>query len=204
MQESYYNRINIINWRCVKLDNNQRRDNGMVYISDNAVFEQQKIARRLTYKMNTMDTSDFEGIAEVVRELFGKCGKNVMVNPPFRCDYGKNIEVGDNFFCNYNCVILDCNKIVIGDNCLFAPNVSIYAAGHPIHPACRNTGYEYAKEIHIGNNVWIGDKCTILSGVTIGDNAIIAANSVVTHDVPSNCVVAGAPAKEVKTLIKNK
>ena len=73
------------------MDNNGRRDKGMVYISDEAVFEKQKRARRLTYKMNTMDTSDFEGIAEVARELFGKCGKNIMVNPPFRCDYGTNI-----------------------------------------------------------------------------------------------------------------
>lgn len=200
MQESYYNRVIIIIGRCVKMDNNQRRDKGMVYISDEAVFEQQKIARRLTYKMNTMDTSDFEGIAEVVRELFGKCGKNVMVNPPFRCDYGKNIEVGDNFFCNYNCVILDCNKITIGDNCLFAPNVAVYAAGHPIHPACRNTGYEYAAEIHIGNNVWIGGNAIICPGVTIGDNAMIGAGSVVTKDIPSWTVAAGNPCRVIREI----
>ena len=113
------------------MDNNERRDNGKVYISDEAVFEKQKSARQLTYQMNAMDTSDFAGIAEVARKLFGKCGKNIMVNPPFRCDYGTNIEIGDNFFCNYNCVMLDCNKIKIGNNCLFAPNVSIYAAGNP-------------------------------------------------------------------------
>ena len=182
------------------MDNNGRRDKGMVYISDEAVFEKQKRARRLTYKMNTMDTSDFEGIAEVARELFGKCGKNIMVNPPFRCDYGTNIEIGNNFFCNYNCVILDCNKVKIGDNCLFAPNVSVYAAGHPVHPACRNTGYEYAKEINIGNNVWIGGSVTILPGVTIGDNVTIGAGSVVAHDIPSNSVAVGNPCKVIKSL----
>ena len=182
------------------MDNNARRDNGMVYISDEAVFEKQKRARRLTYKMNTMDTSDFEGIAEVARELFGKCGKNIMVNPPFRCDYGTNIEIGNNFFCNYNCVILDCNKVKIGDNCLFAPNVSVYAAGHPIHPACRNTGYEYAKEINIGNNVWIGGNVVICPSVTIGDNAVIGAGSVVTKDIPAWTVAAGNPCRVIRKI----
>lgn len=185
------------------MNHNERRDKGMVYISDEAVFERQKITRRIVQKLNTMDRSDFEGIAHTVKELFGKCGNNVMVNPPFYCDYGTNIEVGENFFCNYNCVMLDCNKIRIGDNCLFAPNVAVYAAGHPIHPACRNTGYEYAKEITIGNNVWIGGNVVICPGVTIGDNVVVGAGSVVTKDVPSWTVAAGNPCRVIREITDN-
>ena len=96
--------------------------------------------------------------------------------------------------------MLDCNKIKIGNNCLFAPNVSIYAAGHPIHPACRNTGYEYAKEINIGNNVWIGGNVVVCPGVTIGDNAVIGAGSVVTKDVPAWTVSAGNPCKVIRKI----
>ena len=96
--------------------------------------------------------------------------------------------------------MLDCNKIKIGNNCLFAPNVSIYAAGHPIHPACRNTGYEYAKEINIGNNVWIGGNVVVCPGVTIGDNTVIGAGSVVTKDVPAWTVSAGNPCKVIRKI----
>ena len=97
------------------MNNIERRDNGILYISDESVFEQQKRARRLTQKLNTMDRSDFEGISAVVKELLGK-SEGAFINPPFYCDYGFNIEVGKNLFCNYNCTIIDVGKVVIGDN----------------------------------------------------------------------------------------
>lgn len=181
------------------MNNIERRNSGMIYISDSDVFEEQKRARRLTQKINTMDRSDFEGIAKVIKELFGK-SENAMVNPPFYCDYGFNIEVGKNFFCNYNCTILDIGKVRIGDNCLFAPNVAIYTAGHPVHPACRNTGYEYGIDVTIGNNVWIGGNSVICPGVTIGDNVVIGAGSVVTKDIPSWSVAAGNPCRVLREI----
>ena len=116
------------------MDNNERRNNGIIYITDDSVMEQQKPARILTHKLNTIDRSDFKGISEIVKQLFSK-SENAFVNPPFYCDYGFNIEVGKNFFANYNCTILDVGKVRIGDNCFFAPNVAIYTAGHPIHLA---------------------------------------------------------------------
>ena len=181
------------------MDNITRRDSGMLYISDDAVYNEQKRARILTQKLNTMDRSDYEGIAEVIRELFGRA-ENAMVNPPFYCDYGNHIFVGRNFFANYNCCFLDVGKITFGDNCLLGPNVCISTAGHPVHPAARNTLYEYGIDITVGNSVWIGGSVTILPGVTIGDEAVIGAGSVVTHDIPERVVAAGNPCRVLHSV----
>lgn len=181
------------------MDNITRRNNGMAYISDKSVMEQQKKARELTQKLNTMDRSDFEGLQSVVKKLLGK-SENAWINPPFYCDYGFNIEVGKNLFTNYNCTILDVAKVKIGDNVLIGPNVSIYTAGHPIHADTRKTGYEYGAPITIGDNVWIGGNSIILPDVTVGSNSVIAAGSVVTKDVPEWTVVAGNPARVIKKI----
>ncbi len=182
------------------MDNITRRNRGLAYISDCSVMEQQKKARTLTQKLNTMDRSDFEGLSEIVRKLLGKSGDNIFINPPFYCDYGFNIEVGDNFFANYNCTILDVAKVTIGSNAFFAPNVSIFTAGHPLHPDVRNSGYEYGIPVTIGDNVWIGGNSVILPGVTVGSNSVVAAGSVVTKDVPEWAVVAGNPARVIKSI----
>ncbi len=181
------------------MNNIERRDRQIPYISDASVFEEQKAARRLTQKLNTMDRADFAGIANVVKELFGK-SDGAFVNPPFYCDYGRHIEVGKNFFANYNCTILDVAKVIIGDNCQMAPNVAIYTAGHPVHPDTRNTAYEYGIEVTIGDNVWIGGNTVICPGVHIGSNTVIGAGSVVTRDIPAWCVAAGNPCKVIRTI----
>ena len=177
----------------------KRRDAGLAYVSDGSVLEQQKRARRLTQALNTADRADFDKIAGIVKELFGK-SDGAWVNPPFYCDYGFNIEVGRNFFANYNCTILDVAKVRIGDNCQIAPNVAIYTAGHPIHPATRNTLYEYGIEINIGDNVWIGGNTVICPGVRIGDNVVIGAGSVVTKDIPDWCIAGGNPCKVIRKI----
>lgn len=181
------------------MNNIERRDKGLVYISDKSVFDQQKRARILTQKINTADRSDFDTINKLVKELFGKAS-DLFVNPPFYCDYGFNIEVGKNFFANYNCTIIDVAKVKIGDNCFIAPNVSIYTAGHPIHPITRNSQYEYGKEITIGDNCWIGGNSVICPGVHIGNNVVIGAGSVVTKDIPDMVVAAGNPCKVIKKI----
>ena len=119
---------------------------------------------------------------------------------PFLCDYGSNIEVGDNFFANYNLIVLDVGKVTIGNNVMIAPNVSIYTAGHPIHPDSRNSGYEYGIDISIGDNVWIGGNVCILPGVHIGNNVVIGAGSVVTKDIPDDSIAAGNPCRLVRTI----
>jgi acetyltransferase-like isoleucine patch superfamily enzyme len=170
------------------------------YISDDAVFEQQKRARKLTQELNmVVDRSDFESIARIVKELFGK-SEGAFLNPPFYCDYGFNIEVGKNFFAYYNCTILDVAKVVIGDNCQMAPNVAIYTAGHPVHPDTRNTAYEYGIGVTIGDNVWIGGNTVICPGVHIGSNTVIGAGSVVTKDIPDWVIAAGNPCRVIRSI----
>lgn len=177
----------------------QRRDAELPYISDNAVMEEQRVCRRILQRLNTVDRSDFEQIAAIVKELFPGA-QNAVVNPPFFCDYGTHISVGKNFFANYNCTIIDVAKVTIGDNCQFAPNVSIYTAGHPLHPEIRNTLYEYGIHVTIGNNVWIGGNSVILPGVNIGDNCVIGAGSVVTKDIPPWSLAAGNPCRVIRKI----
>lgn len=181
------------------MTNKERRDAGMAYVSDDSVFQEQQVCRRKLQKLNFMDRSDFEGIGEVIEDLFGK-SDGAFVNPPFYCDYGTHIEVGKNFFANYNCTILDVAKVKIGDNCQMAPNVSIYTAGHPIHPVSRNSLYEYGKEVTIGDNVWIGGNVVICPGVHIGNNVVIGAGSVVTKDIPDWSLAAGNPCRVLRQI----
>ena len=177
----------------------ERRDAQLPYISDDSIFEQQKVCRKILQKLNTVDRSDFDTINKIVKELLGK-SEGAFINPPFYCDYGFHIEVGKNFFANYNCTIIDVAKVKIGDNCQFAPNVSIYTAGHPIHPESRNTMYEYGIEVTIGDNVWIGGNTVIVPGVHIGSNTVIGAGSVVTKDIPDWVVAAGNPCKVIRKI----
>lgn len=181
------------------MNNIERRDLGLPYISDNEVFEEQKKARVLTQKLNTVDRSDFDAIGKIVKELLGK-SDGAFINPPFYCDYGTHIEVGKNFFANYNCTILDVAKVTIGDNCQLAPNVAIYTAGHPVHPDTRNSGYEYGISVTIGDNVWIGGNSVICPGVRIGSNTVIGAGSVVTKDIPDWVIAAGNPCRVIREI----
>lgn len=123
-----------------------------------------------------------------------------MIEGPVHCDYGFNIEIGDNFYANVNLVILDGAKVTIGDNVFIAPNTGIYTAGHPLEKDLRNQGLEYAKPVHIGNNVWIGAGVSIMPGVTIGDDTVIGAGSVVTRSIPSGVVAVGNPCKVLKKI----
>lgn len=181
------------------MTNRERRDAQMAYISDESVYDEQKRARTLMQKLNNMDRADFEGITAVVRELL-QTEEAPFINPPFYCDYGNHIKVGKNFFANYNCTLLDVGRITFGDNCLLAPNVAIYTAGHPVHPVSRNSMYEYGIDVTIGNNVWIGGNAVICPGVTIGDCCVIGAGSVVTKDIPAWMVAAGNPAKVIRRI----
>ncbi|MBR3971679.1 MAG: sugar O-acetyltransferase [Ruminococcus sp.] len=156
-------------------------------------------ARELLFEYNSLHPSKVERKREILKELLGKTGEFFYIEPPFRCDYGCNIEVGENFYSNYNLTILDCNRVKIGDNVLFAPNVTITAAGHPIHPDSRKK-YEYGIPVTIGNNVWIGANVVICPGVTIGDGSVIGAGSVVTKDIPENVVAFGNPCRVYREI----
>ena len=129
-----------------------------------------------------------------------KAGVGVHIEAPFYCDYGKNIHVGDYFYANFNCVILDVGRVIIGHHVKIGPNVSLYTAGHPIHPDSRNSGYEYGIGITIGDNVWIGGNVVVNPGVHIGNNVVIGSGSVVTKDIPDHVVAAGNPCKVIREI----
>lgn len=162
--------------------------------------EERELCKQKVYEFNLLPPKERNRIPALLKELLGKTGDSLWVEPPFHCDYGWNIEVGENFFANYNLTILDVGKVTIGKNVMIAPNVSIYTAGHPVHPDSRNSGYEYGIPITIGDNVWIGGSVVILPGVTIGNNAVIGAGSVVTKDIPDNAIAAGNPCKVIRTV----
>lgn len=170
-----------------------------------ANFDPALIAARLRTKQalkayNDTDPADLTGRDQQLRALLGQAGQRLLIEQPFHCDYGVNIEVGDNFYANFNLVILDANKVVIGDNVFIAPNVGLHTSGHPPDVQRRNAGLEYAKPITIGNNVWIGAGVNVMPGVRIGDNSVIGAGSVVTRDVPPNVVAAGVPCRVIKSI----
>jgi len=159
-------------------------------------------ARHLTKLYNNTDPEETVERINIIKKLFGKIGENFEIEPPFNCDYGTNIEIGENFYANFNFLILDDGPVKIGDNALFAPNVSIYTATHLIDPTLRPKNADYTKAVTIGNNVWVGGGSIINPGITIGDNSVIGSGSVVTKDIPENVVAVGNPCRIIKHINK--
>jgi len=158
-------------------------------------------AKKLCREYNNLDFDEGARKKEVLRELF-QGETDAHIEPNFWCDYGYNIILGEGFYANHNLTILDCARVIIGNNVLCAPNVQIYTASHPLDPVARRSGVESAREIRIGNDVWIGGGAIILPGVCVGDNVVVGAGSVVTKDIPDNVVVGGNPARIIKNLEK--
>jgi maltose O-acetyltransferase len=138
--------------------------------------------------------------ASSLEQLFGSVGPDVVVEPPFHCDYGFNVFVGERFYANTGCVFLDCAPIELGDRVLLGPAVHLYAATHPLDAETRRRGLEYALPITVGDDVWIGGAAIVLPGVTIGDRAVIGAGSVVVEDIPADVVAAGNPCRPLREL----
>lgn len=182
------------------VDNRTRRDSEMAYFSDETVIAEQLAAKKAIRKYNECMPFDLKKGMEYLEEAGIHHKGSVYFEPPFHCEYGIHIELGEGFYANTGCVMLDVGKIVIGDNVLFGPNVSLYTAGHPIHPDSRNSDYEYGIPIRIGDNVWIGGSCVVLPGVTIGNNVVIGAGSVVTRDIPDNVCAAGNPCRVLREI----
>ena len=156
-------------------------------------------ANRICTKYNKKCFNEINMRSRLLKKLINTEG-NFWIKPPFYCDYGYNIFIGKNVMLNYGCVILDVCPVKIGEHTLIGPNTHIYTACHCLDPKKRLNDIEYGKAVTIGKNVWIGGNCCILAGITIKDNAVIGAGSVVTKDVPANVVVAGNPAKIIKTI----
>jgi maltose O-acetyltransferase len=164
------------------------------------LLDERMACRELIYDYNRTRATEGEKRAEIIHKLFGQFGANSVIEPPFICDYGGNVYWGENSFANFNLLILDTCTVHVGNYVLMGPDVKIYTATHPLDPQERLNGLEYGKPIRIGNNVWLGGGTIILPGVTIGDNSVIGAGSVVTKNIPDNVVAVGNPCKVIKQL----
>ena len=136
----------------------------------------------------------------MLEDILGEIGENVIIWTPFNCIYGENIYLGNNVFFNLNCMIIDNNKVEIGDHAMLGPNVQIYTASHPLEAESRNQGWEVTKPVTIHHSVWIGGSAILLPGVTIGEKSVFGAGAVVTRDVPASVVVAGNPARIIRKI----
>lgn len=166
-------------------------------------------ARVLTEAYNSTPFAETGRRTDILRQLFGSLGQNVLIDKPFCCDYGQNIHIGDDCIINMNCTFVDCNTIEIGNKVLIAPNVQIYTATHPANVAERLVpGWDrasgkpwfntYALPVRIEDHVWIGGDVIILPGVTIGRNSVIGAGSVVTKSIPPDSIAVGNPCRVVR------
>lgn len=162
--------------------------------------QERQATKQKIFDFNHLSPAELNQTDALIKEIIGTHGDSLHIEAPFHCDYGSNIEIGNNFFANYHCVMLDVAKITIGENVMFAPNVSLYTAGHPLHPVSRNSGYEYGLPITIGDNVWLGGNVIVNPGVTIGDNVVVGSGSVVTKDLPDNVVAVGNPCQIIREI----
>ena len=174
---------------------------GELYTATDTELTQERINSRLLLKvLNDSREDELEKRAEILTNLLPRKGNNVLIQPPFYCDYGTNMIIGDDVYFNFNCVVLDVMPVTIGARTLIGPNVQIYTATHPINYKERASGLEFAKPIHIGEDVWLGGSTVICPGITIGNRTVIGAGSVVTKNIPDDVFAAGNPCKVIRKL----
>ncbi len=181
-----------------------KMQNNLIYNDFDAdLFDRRVVAKKLFKEFNKTSDDEVELRREIMRKLFKKVGERVWLEPDFACEFGKNITIGNDVYINFGCTILDCGQITIGNNTLLGPNVSAYSANHSLDAEERIIGALIPKPINIGNRVWIGGGSTILGGVSIGDDSVIGAGSVVTKDIPSGVIAAGNPCRVIRKITDN-
>ena len=166
--------------------------------SDPELVHERQRCRSVLQAFNAQQDED-QRLA-LLKRLLGRIGSGAFIQPPFACDYGLNLSIGDNVFVNFNTVILDCASVTIGEGTQMGPGVQLLAADHPRDPQARRSLLELARPVSIGSNVWIGAAAVVLPGVSVGDDSIIGAGSVVTRDIPAGVVAMGTPCRVVRTL----
>ncbi|EDY84364.1 Bacterial transferase hexapeptide repeat protein [Verrucomicrobiia bacterium DG1235] len=174
---------------------------GELYLAGGKELADERLAARTAvHNYNATTPEQFAQRAAILKSLLGTYHKTAFIEPVFRCDYGYNIHLGKAFYANFGCVMLDVNRIEIGDYVKFGPNVQLYTAGHPLDPEERATFKEFGHPISIGDKVWIGGGAIVLPNVTIGEGATIGAGSVVTKSIPPRVVAVGNPCRVIREL----
>ena len=184
------------------MENKDRMFTGDLYLpNDAAITEEQNACLELLYTFNQTRPSEQEKRNQLLKQMFAEIGKNCYIEPPFHANFGgKHVHFGKNIYANFNLTMVDDGHIYVGDYTMFAPGVIVATAGHPILPELRETVYQYNMPVHIGKNCWIGAGAIILPGVTIGDQVVVGAGSVVTKDLPSNVVAVGNPCRAIREI----
>ena len=169
--------------------------------ADGDIVEEQTACLDRLYDFNHTRPTEQEKRQALMKEMFAEIGENCYIEPPFHANWGgKHVHFGKNVYANFNLTMVDDTHIYVGDYTMFAPNVTVATAGHPIDPALRERALQYNAPVHIGRNCWIGAGALIMPGVTIGDNTVIGAGSVVTHDIPSGVVAVGNPCRVMRQI----
>lgn len=184
------------------MTNLERKNAGLIYDpADEEIMALQRGTLRKMDEFNATTSDELEKRQQLLREMLGSVGENCYIEPPFHGNWGgKNLFLNDNVYINFNLTIVDDVEIIVGNNVLFAPNCTLTTANHPIDPTLRGKGYQYCKKIVIGNNVWLGSNVVVLPGVTIGDNTVIGAGSIVSRSIPANVVAMGIPCRVVREI----
>jgi maltose O-acetyltransferase len=174
---------------------------GELYLATDPELVRERLeAQHLLSRFNGTPPDGEEDRRVLLAALFGVLGEEAVLMPPFRCDYGYNIRIGARTFVNYDCVMLDCNEIVLGDDVQIAPRVQILTASHPLDAAVRRSGLEYALPVAIGDGAWLGGGVVVCPGVSIGANTVVGAGSVVTRSLPADVLAVGNPCRVVRSL----
>ena len=179
----------------------ERMKQGLLYTDlGEGLEEERQRCKELIYDYNLTRPGEAEKRNALLQELLGDMGENIWIEPPVRMAYGNNVHIGDSFYANFNLVLVDDIDIYIGNHVMIAPNVTITATGHPVHPELRKNGTQFSIPVRIEDDVWIGANVVILPGVTIGKNSVIGAGSVVTKNIPENVVAVGNPCQVLREI----
>lgn len=179
-----------------------KQHTGEVYFpGDPEILEEQIQYQEKLYDYNQTRPSEQEKRTNLLKEMFAEIGENCYIEPPFHANFGgHHCHFGKNVYANYNLTAVDDTHIYVGDNTMIAPNVILASAAHPLDPEERRKGYQYNKPVHIGKNCWLGAGVIVVPGVSIGDDTVIGAGSVVTKDIPSGVVAVGNPCRVIKEI----
>lgn len=180
----------------------ERMEKGLIYDpGDREIMDEQVSWQDKLWEFNQLKTSDYDKKQAYMKEVFAECGEGCYIELPFRANWGgHHLHLGSGVYANFNLTIVDDGHIYVGDDVMFGPNVTIATANHPIDPLLRRKQLQYNKDVHIGNLVWIGAGVIICPGVSIGDNTVIGAGSIVTKDIPSDVVAYGNPCRAIREI----